>query len=215
MGGRFVLPGDDPVQNLAEEAQLLQNAAAGPCVRFYINRSCVIMGRNNRPQDWVHLDNVRAAGIPLLRRLTGGGSVYHDTDTLNYVFVLPRALYERSRRGIPLMDFFRSFIIEALAPLGLELGRAGLSDLVLHGRKVSGNAARLTRDGVLFHGTLLLKVDYDAMERFLPVPPDRPGVSHRRHVTSLAQEGLAHNKEALMDALARVAVARFSADNPK
>ena len=91
--------------------------------------------------------------------------------------------------------------LSGLALAGLELGMSGLSDLNLHGRKVSGNAAKLLRRGVLFHGTILMRADYEAMERFLPIPPDRPGVSHRQFVTSLEQEGISLTAEELMHAV--------------
>ena len=105
-------------------------------------------------------------------------------------------------------------VIDSLRPAGIELASTRKSDLSLNGRKVSGNAARLTSGEVLFHGTLLLQVDYEAMERFLPIPPDRKsGEPHRDFVTSLALEGCSLGAEELAALITRGAEAAFSADN--
>jgi len=209
------LPGDDPVQNLRQEEGFFAHVHNVPFLLFYRHRPCVIMGRNNRVEQWVHEDAVRAAGLPLLRRISGGGTVYHDLDTLNYSFILPRHLCQTLRRpGEHVMDLFRRIVIDSLRPAGIELASTRKSDLSLNGRKVSGNAARLTSGEVLFHGTLLLQVDYEAMERFLPIPPDRKsGEPHRDFVTSLALEGCSLGAEELAALITRGAEAAFSADN--
>ncbi len=195
------LPGDDPAEHLAEEVRLLKDVGDEPQLLFYFNRPCVILGRNNRQEEWVFADAIREAGVPLLRRVTGGGAVYHDAGTLNYSFVTARELFERLRGGAKPMDFFRRVVIDALAPIGLHLEAAWLSDINLNGRKICGNAARLTQRGVLFHGAILLTVDYTALERFLRIPPNRSGIPHREFVTSLAQEGVELTSGELMQAL--------------
>lgn len=196
------LPGDDPAEHLAEEEKLLREVKDEAHLLFYINRPCVILGRNNREEEWVFADAISAAGIPLLKRVSGGGTVYHDGGTLNYSFVMAREMFERARGEAKPMDFFRRVVIDALAPLRLSLEAAWLSDINLNGRKICGNAARLTRHGVLFHGTILLTLDYAAMERFLRFPPNRAGIPHREFVTSLAQEGVKLTSEELTQALA-------------
>ena len=195
------LPGDNPTAHLAEEVRLLSVVGDEPQLLFYFNRPCVILGRNNREAEWVFADAIRDAGIPLLRRVSGGGTVYHDAGTLNYSFVMAREMFERLRAGAKPLDFFRQVVIDALAPMGLNLDAAWLSDINLNGRKICGNAARLTRRAVLFHGTMLLTVDYTAMERFLRIPPNREGIPHREFVTSLTQEGVKLTSEELMQAL--------------
>jgi lipoate-protein ligase A len=196
------LPGDDPEGHLAEEVRLLRDIGDEPQLLFYVNRPCVILGRNNREEEWVFADSIRDEGIPLLRRVSGGGTVYHDARTLNYSFVMAREMFEGMRSGAKPMDFFRRVVIDALAPIGLHLEAAWLSDINLNGRKICGNAARLTQRGVLFHGTILLTVDYAAMERFLRIPPNRAGIPHEEFVTSLETEGVKMKPEELMQALA-------------
>ena len=90
-----------------------------------------------------------------------------------------------------IVDLFRRTVARALMPAGVSLELVGKSDLNLNGRKVGGCAAAIRKNGVLFHGTLLFTVDYDAYERFLPIPPNRDAaLSHRNFVTSFAQEGV-------------------------
>jgi len=196
-----MLPGDDPAEHLAEEVRLLKAIGGETHLLFYINRPCVILGRNNREEEWVFADAIRDAGIPLLRRISGGGTVYHDTGTLNYSLVMARERFDRLRGGAKPMDYFRKMVIDALTPLGLHLSMGKLSDINLNGRKISGNAARLTRRSVLLHGTMLLTVDFAAMERFLKIPPNRAGVPHREFVTSLEQEGVMLKSEELLQVL--------------
>lgn len=183
---------NEPGENLAHEEALLVGARAGDdaTLCFYVSKPCIVMGRNNREQEWVHTDAVRDAGIPLLRRVSGGGTVYHDPGTLNYGIVLGRKRYDAIKPPrVHIVDFFRRLVISALAPAGIILQLAGKSDLNLNGRKVGGCAAAIQKSGVLFHGTLLFTVDYQAYERFLPIPPNRePTLSHRRFVTSFADE---------------------------
>jgi lipoate-protein ligase A len=208
------LSDDDPEENLRVEEGFFAHVHDIPFVLFYRHRPCVIMGRNNRVEQWVNQEAVRAAGIPLLRRITGGGTVYHDLDTFNYSFIFPRGLYESLRPpGEHIMDLFRRIVIESLAPAGLVLEPTRKSDLSLNGRKVSGNAARITSGEVLFHGTLLMRVDYEALERFLPIPPDREGgESHRAFVTSLEQEGFPHSAEELAALIATGVESALAAD---
>ena len=205
------LLGDDPAAHLAEEVRLLKEIEAEPQLLFYLNRPCVILGRNNREEEWVFADAIRNAGIPLLRRVSGGGTVYHDAGTLNYSFVMAREMFDRLRGSAKPMDFFRQVVIDALAPLGLNLETAWLSDINLNGRKICGNAARLTRRGVLLHGTILLNVDLAAMERVLRIPPNRAGIPHREFVTSLAQEGAIVKSEELFQVLTDGAERRLNA----
>jgi lipoate-protein ligase A len=195
------LPGDNPAEHLAEEEKLLREVKDEAHLLFYFNRPCVILGRNNEESEWVFADIIREAGIPLLRRISGGGAVYHDAGTLNYSLVMARERFDKLRGNAKPMDYFRRVVIDALRPLGLQLSMGRLSDINLNGRKISGNAARLTRRGVLLHGTILLSVDYAAMERFLKTPPNRAGIPHREFVTSLEKEGIDLASEQLIQAL--------------
>ncbi|MCB1218685.1 hypothetical protein KDL44_14975, partial [bacterium] len=124
-------------------------------------------------------------------------TVYHDTDNLNYSFIVPRARLnalcglagEGALSTSAYIDFFRGLVISALAAHGGRWTATGTSDISLNGRKVSGNAQRIARRAVLHHGTLMLRCPLAAIERYLPVPPDRPGVAHADFITGLSEEG--------------------------
>lgn len=188
----------DPVANLAFEEALFGELRREPralCL-FYVNDPCVVMGRNNRVEEWVELDAVEADGIPLLRRFSGGGAVYHDHDCLNFSFIVPKRMIERPRHadcGTGLsryIDHFRGIVLRALNRGGSGFSLTGLSDVSLNGRKVSGNAERISADLVLHHGTVLLRCPLAQVERYLRVPPNRLDIAHARFITGLSEEGL-------------------------
>jgi lipoate-protein ligase A len=198
------LPGHDPQANLAFEEELFGRlrAAPAPTLLFYVNDPCVVLGRANRASEWVDAAALEADGVPLLRRFSGGGAVYHDRHNLNFSFLLPKSLLADLLPGPPsghgparYIEFFRSIVIRALERGGGGYAPAGVSDITLHGRKVSGNAQRIASSLVLHHGTLLLRCPLAAIERYLPVPPNRPGVAHRGFITGLEEEGRRHGMD--------------------
>jgi len=186
----------DPAANLAYEEALF-HAARGwprPLLLFYVNDPCVVLGRANTETDWVNAAECAADGVPVQRRFSGGGTVYHDRDNLNYSFILPRALLDTAvgQPGVhAYIAYFRQLIIRALAKASDQFTETGLSDISLKGYKVSGNAQRIASTIVLHHGTLMLRCPLDAIERYLPVPPNRPGLAHRGFVSGLHELGLA------------------------
>jgi lipoate-protein ligase A len=188
----------DPAANLAFEEALFGELRRNPralCL-FYVNDPCVVLGRNNRAEEWVELDAALADGLPLLRRFSGGGAVYHDHDCLNFSFIVPKRMIERlghADGGTGLsryLDHFRGIVLRALSRGGGGFSLTGLSDVSLNERKVSGSAERIAANLVLHHGTVLMRCPLAAIERYLRVPPDRPGVPHAGFVSGLAEEGL-------------------------
>jgi len=176
-----------------------------PLLLFYVNSPCIVLGRANAETQWVDEAACAADGVPVLRRFSGGGTVYHDLDNLNYSFILPRKWLDRAV-GAPgihaYIDCFRQLIIRALSPLSPGFTETGLSDISLQGRKVSGNAQRIASSVVLHHGTLMLRCPLDAIERYLPVPPNRPGVPHRDFVGGLRELGVAAGMPELQQSIA-------------
>jgi lipoate-protein ligase A len=200
--------GFDPAANLAYEEALFQDARSWPrpLLLFYVNDHCVVLGRANAESDWVDAEACAADGIPVLRRFSGGGTVYHDRDNLNYSFILPRRLLDAAV-GTPgvhaYIAYFRQLVIRALGTLCGEFTETGVSDISLRGRKVSGNAQRIASNIVLHHGTLMLRCPVDAIERYLPVPPNRPGVAHRGFVSGLHELGLTCGMEEIKERIER------------
>ena len=185
----------NPAANLACEEALFHDARGWPrpLLLFYVNDPCVVLGRANPAGEWVNAEACETDGIPVLRRFSGGGTVYHDHDNLNFSFILPRRLIDDSvdSPGVhAYIAFFRRLVIRALRPASIGFSETGLSDISLRGCKVSGNAQRIARNVVLHHGTLMLRCPLAAIERYLPVPPNRPGVAHRGFVGGLHELGV-------------------------
>ncbi len=171
-----------------------------PCCLFYRSDLCVVLGRNNRPEQWVHTRAAAADGVPVLRRTSGGGAVVLTRDVLSYSFAVPRSQLEASCRAAGLgelpattryIDFFRGVVIRALRAAGGSCTATGTSDISLNGRKISGNAQRISARAVLHHGTLMLRCPLAEIQRYLPLPPNRADVEHRDFLTGLREEGLA------------------------
>lgn len=205
-------PGREITANLDYEKQLLELCSQqqqAACL-FYVNDPCIVLGRSNPEEQWVDAGSAGEDGIPVVRRISGGGTVYHDNDNLNYSFIIPRAQLnelcglagEGAMSTSAYIDFFRGVVIRALQSHGGDWTATGTSDISLNGRKVSGNAQRIGRRAVLHHGTLMLRCPLAAIERYLPVPPDRPDVSHADFITGLREQGLGHSMDELKQWLA-------------
>lgn len=205
------LDSTDPRANLAYEEQLFHSLrpAPEPVCLFYVNSPCLVLGRSNAVEQWVHLEAAQADGVPVLRRFSGGGAVYLDQRVLNFSFIVPKSLLDGAAAAAgrlvgPLryIDSFRGIILRALARGGGRYTATGVSDISLNGRKVSGNAQRIAANLVLHHGTLLRQCPLEQIERYLKVPPNRPGIAHRDFVTGLAEEGLTLTEQQLRQWLA-------------
>jgi lipoate-protein ligase A len=138
-----------PPFNLAAEEWLLHNSPEH-IFMIWRNAPAVIVGRHQNTAAEIDRDFVHERGIAVVRRITGGGAVFHDLGNVNFSFVCPG----HSGGGL---DFarFTAPILGALQAMGVECGFDGRNDLVAGGRKFSGNAQHIEHDRVLHHGTLL------------------------------------------------------------
>lgn len=158
----YRLSSRDPRANLAAEESLLERPRSDEgLLLLYANEASCVVGRNQNPWAEVAGD----AGLPVYRRVSGGGTVYHDGGNLNWAFILPRPEHDR---GAEL-----ALVIEALRDgLGIELKEGERGGLYVasgpfEGRKVSGTARRLSATRVLHHGTLLVSSDLVRLGRSL------------------------------------------------
>ncbi|MGC9398049.1 MAG: lipoate--protein ligase [Anaerolineae bacterium] len=141
----------DPRMNLAIEEHLLRHFEGDDeILLFYINEPSIIIGRNQNTLEEINEAYVREHNIHVVRRLSGGGAVYHDLGNLNFSFITPY------KKGTP-QDFehFTRPVIRVLREMGVEAELSGRNDILVQGRKISGNAQYRTADRMFSHGTLL------------------------------------------------------------
>ena len=145
----------DPHFNMAFDSYLLEHT---DFEGFYLwqNKPSVIIGLNQSAYAEVNLPFIDANGIELVRRVSGGGAVYHDLGNLNYTFVG----YEDGPARVA----------EALRKLGAPAELTGRNDIMVDGRKCSGYAKRLAGDRIFVHGTLMFDVDLETLLNALSTP---------------------------------------------
>jgi lipoate---protein ligase len=175
-----------PVENLALDEALLDDAEVeqrDPVVRVWESRRYfVVLGRSSSMTDDVHVGACREDGIPILRRASGGGTVLQGPGCLCYAFVLPMNLHSDLHGIRSSNTFILSRLAETLCRYQPGVMVQGISDLAIDGRKISGNAQRRTRNALLFHGTLLYRMQPGIIARYLRQPTRQPDYRHgRRH----------------------------------
>lgn len=150
----------DPSLNLELEKRLLAGGGED-ILLFYINSPSVIVGRNQSVGAEADTDYCRRHGIPVLQRISGGGTVYHDEGNINYSFVTGKG-------AEPLLDSDATApITDALACFGVAATVGSRREILAGGFKISGTASYEGRGRRLFHGTLLHNADFDVMNKAL------------------------------------------------
>lgn len=140
----------DPRLNLALEEFLLRHVRiAEPLLLFYINEPSVIIGRNQNTLEEIDPDYVKSNNIHLVRRLSGGGAVYHDLGNLNFSFIT------EGQEDLHNFARFTDPVVRVLRELGIDAQLRGRSDIFAAGKKISGNAQYASRGRMFSHGTLL------------------------------------------------------------
>ncbi len=180
----------DPVMNLAFEECVLDDPRTQlPSLVLYENSEVVVIGKNQNP--WLECDpeHLEHSDIPMLRRLSGGGTVYHGYGNLNIGFVVARSGFER-RRQLELVS-------EAITALGVKCEILERGDILVGGRKVSGNAMCYRSQRVLHHITLLVNTDLGALRGALrPAEPEietHAIASNRMPVANLSESNSSIN----------------------
>ena len=154
----------DPFFNLAAEQYLLDRADPRPVFMLWRNFDTVVIGRNQNAYAEINEPFARGHGISVVRRLTGGGAVFHDEGNVNYTFIVP----EGDARAL---DFahFTAPVIDALRALGADARLSGRNDICVGDKKVSGNAQCVRNGRIMHHGTLLWSSDAAKMAGALRV----------------------------------------------
>jgi lipoate-protein ligase A len=150
----------DVYRNLALEERLLDRAAEyGPVLFLCVNSPCVVIGKNQNPWRECRLSLMKREGVPLARRISGGGAVYHDEGNLNVGVIVPRTQYREEKQY--------ELIFQALEKFGLNASKLRKNSLAVDGRKFSGQAFAFRGQHVLHHGTLLVNSDLARLGRYL------------------------------------------------
>lgn len=164
----------DPTFNLAAEEYFLKEPTENePIFLLWQNAPSVIIGRNQNALEEINIPFIEENGIAVVRRLSGGGAVYHDLGNLNFTFIVPDDSFRPSPSGGPDFEFFTRPVSILLRRLGLAVEFTGRNDLTLEGKKFSGNAQARSGGRLLHHGTLLFSTDFEKMTAALHVTPDK------------------------------------------
>lgn len=159
----------DPRINLAIEEYALKKLDINETyLLFYINEPSIIIGKNQNTIEEINTEYVVDNGIHVVRRLSGGGAVYHDLGNLNFSFI--------TKDDGESFHNFRKFtepVVKALHKLGVQAELSGRNDLVAEGRKISGNAQFSTKGRMFSHGTLLFDSEIEHVVSALNVKKDK------------------------------------------
>ncbi|PIE00035.1 MAG: lipoate--protein ligase, partial [Acidobacteria bacterium] len=159
----------DPHINLALEEYCLRNLdPEQDYLLFYINEPSIIVGRFQNTLEEINQNYVEKKGIHVVRRISGGGAVYHDAGNLNFSFI---TRYAKNN----LLNFkkFTEPVIRTLKTMGIDAELSGRNDILVNGKKISGNAQYATRTSMLSHGTLLFDSDMETLVRALNVSEEK------------------------------------------
>lgn len=157
----IISPSSDPYFNLAVEEILLRHSKEQFLI-LGINDTSVIVGKHQSAHREINTKFIHQNKIPVIRRISGGGTVFHDPSNLNFTFIL------QSEHGkqVNFRDYTRP-VIDFLASAGVDAKFEGKNDLKVNGLKISGNAEHVHHDRVLHHGTLLFNSSLDVLRNCL------------------------------------------------
>ena len=176
-----------PQFNLAAEEYLLKNFQ-DDIFMLWRNEPSIIIGKHQNALAEINVDYVKANGINVVRRMTGGGAVFHDLGNLNFTFI-----ESHDGEGKASMDFrkYTQPILDILQNLGIDARFEGRNDLTIEGKKFSGNAECIYKNRVLHHGTILFSAQLPDLSAALKVDPakfnDKSVKSVRSRVTNVSE----------------------------
>ena len=150
----------DAYFNLASEEYLLKQTD-NYYIYLWVNDRAVIVGTNQNAIEEVNLAYTEKAGVKVVRRLTGGGTVYHDKGNICYTVIAPYNQNEEHYKK------FTAPIIEYLNSLGVNAKFSGRNDITIDDKKISGNAQTVYKDRIMHHGTILYNTDSSELAKCL------------------------------------------------
>ena len=193
---------ENAYKNMAIDEAMLNSGI--PTMRLYKWKpSAISIGYFQSMEEEVNMDACHRNGINVIRRITGGGAVYHDSiGEITYSIVLPASMFP----SIP--ESYKAIgrcLINGFERIGLEAEYAGINDIVVNGKKISGSAQTRRHGIILQHGTILLKVNVKKMFSLLKVTEkkimDKEIKRVEERVTSIEKEIGKVNEEEIKEAI--------------
>jgi len=175
----------NPYFNLATEEYLFKNKSED-IFMLWRNEPSIIVGKHQNTLSEINYEFVRENNIKVVRRLTGGGAVFHDLGNVNFTFI-------QTGEDEKLVDFrkYTAPIIDVLKKIGIEAKFEGRNDLTIDGKKFSGNAEHIFKNRILHHGTLLFSATMNNLTQALKVDEskfnDKAVKSVRSRVTNISE----------------------------
>ena len=178
-------PSTDPYFNIAAEEYLLKETV-GDFTFIYVNDPSIIIGKHQNAYAEINLPFIQESRIPVVRRISGGGTVWHDPGNVNFSFIL------NGKEG-QLVNFreYAAPVLSYLQNLNIPAEFGSRNEILVEGKKISGNAEHVYRNRVLHHGTLLFSSDLSALKDALGTVPgkyrDRAVQSVRSEVVNIQE----------------------------
>ncbi|HIE36524.1 TPA: lipoate--protein ligase family protein [Candidatus Geothermarchaeota archaeon] len=160
--------GGDPIYNIALEEVLsdLSIELKDEIIRLWIEDKTLVIGYGQRVEDEIDIEEAYRHGIPIVRRQSGGGTVYHDLGNINISLYLPIRILDVSK----IYEIGSRYILSTLRRMSLEPYIENRNDIVVDGYKVSGSSIWIRRKATVYHATLLVDADIDLMMKLLKPP---------------------------------------------
>ncbi|MBU3145337.1 lipoate--protein ligase [Clostridium sp. CF012] len=155
---------NNPHFNLALEEYFLKAFKGEEYFILWQNEPAIIIGRNQNTIEEINKEYVEENNIKVVRRLSGGGAVYHDLGNLNFTFIV-----KASKDNINNFKKFTDSIVASLEKIGVKAEFTGRNDITIEGKKFSGNSQYYFKDRLLHHGTILFNSDLSVVQNALQV----------------------------------------------